>query len=418
MINYKGLIVLFLLIAGSYGISYAQCCSAGNPISTDGGSAGLQKGAFGISVLYKGSTSDTYYHGSKEIDFVNKESLFHFTSLNIEYGLTQRWALVGNIGYFVRKSEVFPEFDYERYASGLGDASIQLKHQLISQPTHKFALSLIGTVKIPVGAKEVEYDGVILPIDFQPSTGSSRYSIATALSKGIGSDLSLFGYASYEYINAIETSSATYKYGDIVVGALGANYRVGNGISANLQSRYEWRDKRVDNETEVRESTGGSVLYMVPQISYTNKSAYNVALSFDVPVYRYMNFIENGTGQLGNKFMFSIKVSKTINSLFEPKTLSFDELEVLNESQFFVDGICAMCKERIEQLAMKQKNVKWAEWNMETKQLKYKFKDEVDAEKLMKLMAKTGHDTEKIKASDQAYNALHGCCKYRSESKE
>ena len=29
------------------------------------------------------------------------------------------------------------------------------------------------------------------------------------------------------------------------------------------------------------------------------------------------------------------------------------------------------------------------------------------------IAANAGHDTDKVKATDKAYNNLHGCCKYR-----
>ncbi len=45
-----------------------------------------------------------------ESDYKDKETLFHFTSLNINYGLTDKLVLSGNIGYFLNTID-FSFFD-------------------------------------------------------------------------------------------------------------------------------------------------------------------------------------------------------------------------------------------------------------------------------------------------------------------
>jgi len=39
----------------------------------------------------------------------------------------------------------------------------------------------------------------------------------------------------------------------------------------------------------------------------------------------------------------------------------------------------------------------------------------IDIETIKKSIVAVGHDTEEMKASDEAYNNLHECCKYRDE---
>lgn len=88
----------------------------------------------------------------------------------------------------------------------------------------------------------------------------------------------------------------------------------------------------------------------------------------------------------------------------------------LAKATFNVDGLCSMCKDRIEEAAKGVSDVKKAKWNKETKQATVHFKKEkVDKKAIHKAIAKAGHDTEKKKASDEAYASLPQCCKYRSE---
>jgi len=81
-----------------------------------------------------------------------------------------------------------------------------------------------------------------------------------------------------------------------------------------------------------------------------------------------------------------------------------------------VDGVCMMCKDRIEKAAIRTKGVKSAIWNVDTHELKLIYdarKTNIDS--ISSKIASVGHDTKKIKATDEAYNSVHPCCKYRDE---
>ncbi len=81
--------------------------------------------------------------------------------------------------------------------------------------------------------------------------------------------------------------------------------------------------------------------------------------------------------------------------------------------EFKVSGVCGMCEERIEK-ALDVPGVIMAEWDQETNKASVAFKTkEITEEQIHQLVADAGHDTEKIKAKDEVYNNLHGCCKYR-----
>ena len=81
-----------------------------------------------------------------------------------------------------------------------------------------------------------------------------------------------------------------------------------------------------------------------------------------------------------------------------------------------VDGVCLMCKERIEKAAIRTKGVKSAIWNVETHELKLIYDErKTDLKTISENIAAVGHDTKEIKATDEAYNSVHPCCKYRDE---
>jgi copper chaperone CopZ len=72
-----------------------------------------------------------------------------------------------------------------------------------------------------------------------------------------------------------------------------------------------------------------------------------------------------------------------------------------------------MCEARIEKAAKSVNGVTAAEWDKETKMIEVSFDaTEANFKKIHKAIAGVGHDTELVKADDEAYTNLPGCCKY------
>lgn len=81
-----------------------------------------------------------------------------------------------------------------------------------------------------------------------------------------------------------------------------------------------------------------------------------------------------------------------------------------------VDGVCGMCKARIEKACLNTKGVKFATWSVETHELKLIYDDrKTDVATIEKQVLAAGHDTKNVKATDEAYATVHACCKYRDE---
>ena len=84
------------------------------------------------------------------------------------------------------------------------------------------------------------------------------------------------------------------------------------------------------------------------------------------------------------------------------------------KESFEVAGNCGMCETRIEKAAKSVDGVLSADWDKETKMIDVKFNsDKVDIHKVHMAVAKAGHDTKMHKASDEVYDNLPGCCKYK-----
>ncbi|MDA9125141.1 heavy-metal-associated domain-containing protein [Flavobacteriaceae bacterium] len=96
-------------------------------------------------------------------------------------------------------------------------------------------------------------------------------------------------------------------------------------------------------------------------------------------------------------------------------TLSFAQNKNAKAS-IEVDGVCMMCKNRIEKASLKTKGVKSAVWNVDTHELRLIFdENRTDLTTIQKKIVSVGHDTKEFKATDEAYSSVHPCCKYRED---
>ena len=90
----------------------------------------------------------------------------------------------------------------------------------------------------------------------------------------------------------------------------------------------------------------------------------------------------------------------------------------ITETTFEVKGVCGMCKDRIENAAMRTPGVKLANWDKDSKELKIVYKNTKTTEKeIHEAIAKHGHTTSLIPADSTAYKKLPNCCMYDDGAK-
>ena len=83
-------------------------------------------------------------------------------------------------------------------------------------------------------------------------------------------------------------------------------------------------------------------------------------------------------------------------------------------AKYVVNGVCGKCKQRIEDAAY-IKGVKYADWDIDSHNLMVKYDStKTSPDLILQSIARAGHDTEDYKATDEDYNKLPLCCRYRS----
>jgi copper chaperone CopZ len=92
---------------------------------------------------------------------------------------------------------------------------------------------------------------------------------------------------------------------------------------------------------------------------------------------------------------------------------SFFTMEAKTE-KIKVYGNCGQCKTRIEKAAKSIAGVNKASWESKDEMLTVTYDPaKTTTQKIEEAVAKVGHDTDHVKATDKVYNALPACCQYR-----
>lgn len=99
--------------------------------------------------------------------------------------------------------------------------------------------------------------------------------------------------------------------------------------------------------------------------------------------------------------------------------VGFAQKKNIQNTSFEVDGVCGMCKSRIEKKAFTIRGVKSATWDIPTHQFSVIY----DASKVSLLhiheeIAAVGHDSPLATAPDDVYANLPMCCLYERKGKE
>ncbi len=73
---------------------------------------------------------------------------------------------------------------------------------------------------------------------------------------------------------------------------------------------------------------------------------------------------------------------------------------------------CGMCKDRIEKELAFAKGVRYANLDLETKDVTVRFREgKTTAEEIRKTISKIGYDADEVLADPVAYEKLPACCK-------
>jgi hypothetical protein len=267
----------------------------------------LAKNHLRFIAFYRHNYLDTYYEGNKpsELPSLLKKSYYDFAGITVSYGITKRLTLDADIGYFINKTQVYDvEADNIVRGYGLSNGSFTFKYGAYIKPQKQIELTFGLGVKYPFSGQPLYVNGTRLAVDLQPSSNAFGLSGHIIFSKDFPKiTLRLMSVNKYEYNFA---NPDHYQFGSSIVNSVFLSKKIVKNLFGVLQVRNEYRFKDYTEEFEA--NTGGEVMILSAQISYSLFYKWHIAGLFDYP------FLKNYNGrQLTSKYSFAFSLTRDLN---------------------------------------------------------------------------------------------------------
>ena len=304
--------LVFLL---SPGVFLGQgCCSGGaaNPIAGGAATGVLQKNQMEISGNYQIMNSDKFFSGNKDTSKLFNNLNSNYLFLRTDYGLSEKLTLSIASGYFLNKTLIGIENNDTTNSSGVSDLIILPRFDVFNNLNErtKTELTLGLGMKVPLGSHS---DSTLI---FSHNIIGDIYSINPPTVQNTNGSLDMVYYAFFFrsyikkkiriftnmlYINR-GFNSLGQKFGDYASLGLFVGKTFFKKIGITNQIRMEWLGKMeaaenidlLGNYNIEQASTGSSKVFIVPQISFINKSII-FYITGEIPVYQNVNGTQVGS---------------------------------------------------------------------------------------------------------------------------
>lgn len=314
MINKKKIILISFGLLLCFGKIFSQCFSnPGNPIGGAENMGVMAKYMFRGSLFYKYSFFQTYYQQSNKYTGnkrILKSANYNYSQLFFAYGISEKWNLETDFGYFLNKTQRYILQNAEMSGHGLSNLNLYLKRQIYFNPDSRFEIATSLGGKAPLSNKPKEQGGVVLPIDLQPSTQSFGVVWQNYFVKE--NSFTAWRFFLHTRIEHNFVNPNNYLFGTAFScsGIVSKHFTIGEGrlndLTAIFQIRDEYKLPNYRNNNKV-EASGSHVVFVVPQINLTSEKNYNFSLMIELPVYKYYNKI-----QFTNNYGISFYISRDI----------------------------------------------------------------------------------------------------------
>ncbi|MCH8171290.1 MAG: hypothetical protein IIB07_09250 [Bacteroidetes bacterium] len=309
-------IIIFIFLGSTLVYSQA-CCSAGSPLLSSIEVSSLQKGVLRFGFTYEFNYLNDVFTQTTNINDNTRRRIVHSVLFETNYGITSNLSVSSLFTFINQRRIIFSSLATQNKIStlGIGDAVVLVKYNFMPLSIlNKNEFSIGAGVKIPFGESTLKNQGILLPADLQPGSGSWDFLLSAYGSKSFfpSLPLNIFGNASFR-INGINNRFGDkfegYSFGNEIIATLGAGYRTNSIWDFSLMFRY--RNSQPDEfaQNEIA-NTGGNWLYIVPGINANLNNQITVRVSGSVPLYRDLT----GT-QLTTTYTTNFTIFYTLNNL-------------------------------------------------------------------------------------------------------
>jgi len=288
-------IIYILIIAGIIKIEiFAQaCCTAGTPILGALEISSGSKGVLDIGFTYERNVLQDVYERVSRLDDNTRERLTDSFLLELNFGMSERFTATILSTYVNQIRLIRPLYgkESELTGRGIGDVLLLLKYNLITLDIFERRQFSVGVgIKAPIGSSSLKSNGLLLPADMQPGTGSWDGILWAFYSKEISGDFPLTYLINISYrINSANErfgqGSGGYAFGNEFITNIGLAYRTDSLLDFSILIRFRNTVPDKFNKADIP-NTGGNWLNLVPGVNIKLFNNFVTRLSGQIPVYR------------------------------------------------------------------------------------------------------------------------------------
>ncbi|MBN1416118.1 MAG: hypothetical protein JW973_13535 [Bacteroidales bacterium] len=292
--------IIFLSVTCNAKIN-SQCLSSVNPVGGTENLLVLEKKSLRIITFYKYGEGKHYYEKAKRSDsayLINKAN-YNYLSGIIGYGLSNKITLEAEFGYYINKSQHYStQPEYTLTGRGFTNLIASVKYNLYTNHRKRIYYSVAAGVKIPFSREPKEVNNVELPVEVQPTIGAYGLVVNSYFVKE-NSEKALRFFVTNR-IEANLSNKNDYQLGTTIFTSfyiskhLMFQWLKGDWTTI-LQVRNEIRTRDQISD-RLKESSGGYLFFVAPQINYVIKEKWYISAMVDIPVYQYFNGTQLGTG--------------------------------------------------------------------------------------------------------------------------
>ncbi|RMD48475.1 MAG: hypothetical protein D6830_06785 [Ignavibacteria bacterium] len=310
----KNLIIILLFI--NLKVIFAQaCCTAGTPILGSLELSSGNEGVLDLNLTFENNRLNDVYEGSIKIDDNTRVRITNSILFEMNYGITDRITSTLLSTFVNQRRSITPAggVKNELSSSGVGDVVLMVKYKVWKLDLfNRMEISLGGGIKLPVGDSQLKSNGLLIPADMQPGTGSWDSVFWIYFTKEFSGEfpLSVLGNLSYRNNSSNERfgeGTGGYKFGNELVVTTGLFYRTDSFADFSFLVRFRNTQRDKFNNSEIP-NTGGDWINIVPGINFNIYINWIARLSSQIPVFRDLD----GT-QLTTSYTIGISLFHSIN---------------------------------------------------------------------------------------------------------
>lgn len=299
--------IIIFLISVQISLVFSQaCCSSGTPIVGNIALPPANNGQWAVALTFDYNNLNDLYSGTEKVDEDFRLRQTTAVIFETSYGISDLFA-VNVLGSFVSQertisSSIPEQNDNYIKAAGLGDAAVLATYRPIrSSILNPFSLDIGFGVKMPLGQSDAKSNGILLPIDLQPGTGSWDFIFRTNAFytfKPING-FDFFGTVVYR---ANGENQQNFSIGNEILLFGGGAYRFGDYVRLLAQLNYRRAGKN-KQDGEIIEITGGEWGNFLPGIEFYLSDYLGTRLTGTIPIYHNLNGI-----QLTTTYSYSVSI--------------------------------------------------------------------------------------------------------------